>query len=49
MLEFAGRGGAAATVIVGEDEWSRGVAAVRDMRTGEQREVAIEELGGALS
>ncbi len=49
MLEHAGRHGAELTVIVGEDEWSRGVAAVRDMNTGGQREVALDELVSELS
>jgi histidyl-tRNA synthetase len=49
MLEAAGKGGAAATVIVGEEEWSRDVAAVRDMNTGQQREVALDELVAELS
>ena len=44
MLEFAGKGGAELAVIVGEDEWSRGVAAVRDMNTGQQREVPLDRL-----
>lgn len=49
MLESAGKAGAGLTVIVGEDEWSRGVAAVRDMNTGGQREVALDELVSELS
>jgi histidyl-tRNA synthetase len=49
MLEAAGKGGAAVTVIVGEDEWSRGVAVVRDMNTGDQRDVALDELVAELS
>jgi histidyl-tRNA synthetase len=49
MLEHAGKHGAELTVIVGEDEWSRGVAAVRDMNTGQQREVALDELVTELS
>jgi histidyl-tRNA synthetase len=49
MLEAAGKGDAATTVIVGEDEWSRSVAAVRDMNTGQQREVTLDELVAELS
>jgi histidyl-tRNA synthetase len=49
QLEQAGRRGAAVSVIVGDDEWGRGVAAVRDMNTGEQREVALDDLVGDLS
>ena len=44
MLEAAGKGGAAVTVIVGPDEWARGAAAVRDMHTHDQREVPLERL-----
>jgi histidyl-tRNA synthetase len=49
QLEQAGRRGATVSVIVGDDEWGRGVAAVRDMNTGEQREVALDDLVGDLS
>ncbi len=44
MLEFAGKGGAERVVIVGEDEWGRGAALVRDMNTGDQREVPLDGL-----
>jgi histidyl-tRNA synthetase len=44
MLEFAGKGGAERVVIVGEDEWGRGAAIVRDMNTGDQREVPLDGL-----
>lgn len=47
-LELAGRRGAAQVVIVGEDEWSAGEAAVRDMNSGEQRRVALDELVSEL-
>ncbi len=49
QLEQAGRRGAAVSVIVGDDEWGRGVAVVRDMNTGDQREVALDDLLGDLS
>jgi histidyl-tRNA synthetase len=49
QLEQAGRRGAAISVIVGDEEWGRGVAAVRDMNSGEQREVALDDLVGDLS
>jgi histidyl-tRNA synthetase len=47
-LELAGRRGAARVVIVGEDEWGVGEAAVRDMTTGEQRRVALDDLVSEL-
>jgi histidyl-tRNA synthetase len=48
-LELAGRRGAATVVIVGEDEWRAGEAAVRDMASGEQRRVALADLVAELS
>ena len=40
----ADAGGARFAVIVGDDELARGVAAVKDLRSGEQIEVAVERL-----
>jgi len=45
----ADRSGARLTVVVGEDEWSRGAAAIRDMTTGEQVEVPLDGLVPALA
>ena len=42
-----GKGGT--VVIVGEEEWSRGEAEVRDMTSGEQRPVALDDLVGELT
>jgi histidyl-tRNA synthetase len=42
-LELAGRRRAAQVVIVGEDEWGAGEAAVRDMTTGDQRRVSLDD------
>jgi histidyl-tRNA synthetase len=39
---------ACAAVILGEDELAKGVATVRDMTTGEQREVSLDGLAGHL-
>jgi histidyl-tRNA synthetase len=47
-LELAGRRGAAQVVIVGEDEWGAGEAAVRDMTTGDQRRVSLDDLVSEL-
>ena len=35
-------------VIIGSEELQRGVATLKDMRSGEQREVSFEELASAL-
>jgi histidyl-tRNA synthetase len=48
-LELADRRGAATAVIVGEDEWSAGEAALRDMTSGDQRRVALDRLVEELS
>jgi len=52
MLELASRRGAERVVIVGEDEWEREQATLRDMTSGEQRTVALDllvkELTGEL-
>ncbi len=37
--------GARHTLVLGPDEVSRGVAVVRSMETGEEREVPLDELG----
>jgi histidyl-tRNA synthetase len=37
------------TLIIGEEELKRGMAVVRDMERGEQREIAVEELGEMLA
>jgi histidyl-tRNA synthetase len=44
QLRAADRLGSRLVVILGPDEVSRGVAAVRDLGTGEQREVALTEV-----
>ena len=48
-LELAGRRRAASVVIVGEDEWGAGEAAVRDMASGTQRRVPLDGLVAELS
>ena len=47
-LELASRRRAATVVIVGEDEWGAGEATVRDMASGEQRRVALDDLVAEL-
>jgi histidyl-tRNA synthetase len=48
QMRAANKAGAAWAVIRGDDELSRGVATVKNMATGEQRTVALEELVAAL-
>ena len=48
QMEYAGRAGIRVVVLVGEDEAVRGLVTVKDMRRGEQFEVARAELAGAL-
>ncbi len=47
-MQRAGRIGARSVVLLGGDELAKGVATVRDMATGEQREVAMDRLADAL-
>ncbi len=47
-LQHADRLGATYAVIVGDDEWERKAAIVKDMESGEQREVAVDELTDAI-
>ena len=44
QFKEAGRSAAAAAIVVGE-EWSNGLVAVKDLKTGEQREIPIKEIG----
>jgi histidyl-tRNA synthetase len=48
-LELAARRRASRVVIVGEDEWAAGEASVRDMTSGEQHRVGLDDLVGELS
>ena len=49
LLELADKRRARVVVIVGDDEWKRRQATLRDMTTGEQRSVALSELVDELS
>jgi histidyl-tRNA synthetase len=49
MLDLAAKRGAERVVIVGDDEWEREQATVRDMTSGEQRAVALDDLVKELS
>lgn len=48
QMRHASREGVRWTVILGEEETSRGVAAIRDMATGYQMDVPIDEVIGTL-
>jgi histidyl-tRNA synthetase len=44
QMEYANRRGIPYVVIIGSEELQRGVATLKDMLSGEQREVALSEL-----
>ncbi len=46
QLEFADRIGADFAIIIGEDEKREGVVSVKDMKTGKQKKISLEELQG---
>ncbi len=48
-MQRANRIGARTVLLLGEDELARGVATLRDMQTGDQREVALDRLAAALA
>jgi histidyl-tRNA synthetase len=48
-LDYANAVGARIAVLVGEDEWSKGSVAVRDMQSGDQKEVSTEKLAEEIS
>ena len=48
QMEYANRRGIPFVVIIGSDELQRGVATVKNMTTGEQREVTLAELAETL-
>ena len=47
-MKRADRIGARAALLLGEDELGRGAVALRDLHSGDQREVARDELEAAL-
>jgi histidyl-tRNA synthetase len=49
QMRQAARMGAPWVVIIGPDDWSRGVATVRDMRQAEQEEIRLDRLSEELS
>jgi histidyl-tRNA synthetase len=49
VLELAARRRAATVVIVGDDEWAAGEASVRDMASGQQRRVSLDDLVAELA
>ncbi len=43
-LQYANRIGAKSVIIMGPDEWVRGMVTIKNMETGEQKEVKVEKL-----
>ncbi len=43
-LQYADKRGMKKVIILGEDEWKKGTVSIKDMETGEQKEVKKEEL-----
>jgi histidyl-tRNA synthetase len=48
-LDYANAIGAKRVVFVGEDEWSRSSVSLKDMETGEQKDVPVDQLVDSLS
>ncbi len=48
-LKYANKIGAKKTIILGRDEWDQGNVIVKDMQSGEQKEIKKEELEAFLS
>jgi len=48
-MQKAGASGARYAIILGDDELARGQAAVKDLATGDQRDVPFADLAGALA
>jgi len=48
QMKFADKIGAKYSVVLGDDEVNSGVATLKDMRNGEQREIKLSEIGGSL-
>lgn len=44
QMKYAGKLGAKVVIILGEEEYARGLAVVRDMQVGDQQEVALADL-----
>jgi len=49
QMKEAGKLGAGHVVIIGEDEVARGVAVIKNMKTGEQDEVAAGKVAALLA
>jgi histidyl-tRNA synthetase len=48
QMKAADKSGARAVLLLGDDEWARGEAIVKDLRTGTQETVAMEAIADAL-
>jgi len=49
QMKYAGKAGARFVLIIGDNELARGLAVVRDMASGGQEEVPLEEVAGCLA
>jgi histidyl-tRNA synthetase len=49
QFKYADKTGARYAVVIGEDELASGMAAVKDMRTGEQRKCGFDEVAGFVA
>lgn len=47
-LKYANKVGASRTVIIGKDEWSKNMVCVKNMQSGEQKEVPIDHIADSL-
>jgi histidyl-tRNA synthetase len=47
-MQRANKLNARAAIIIGDDELARGVAQLKDLDSGEQREIALDQLAAAL-
>ena len=47
-MQRANKLNARAAIIIGDDELAKGVAQLKDLDSGEQREVALDQLAAAL-
>ncbi|MNC94892.1 Histidine--tRNA ligase [compost metagenome] len=48
-LQRANKAGARAAIILGDNELARGMAAVKDLDSGEQKDVALDKLADILA
>ena len=49
QLKYADKTGIPYVVIIGPDEWEKKIALVKDMKTGDQKEIRLEKLAEYLT